>query len=147
MGQTAYRATTDAAGSFRIESVNDGSYIPYYQSAKFRPAHDGAAPTFRVTAGPEGVHLEYEMIPIARLSGRVLDGAGNPVLKASLQLMQVSGDQSIVMNLTANDKGEYTSPESMPAGTWTISAMAARRPAPRLGADLLSQCDRRRIGR
>jgi protocatechuate 3,4-dioxygenase beta subunit len=136
MGQTAYRATTDAAGRFRIEAVQDGWYTPYYKSANFRPAHDGAAPAFRVTAGPAPVHLEYEMVPIARLSGRVLDGAGNPVPKASLQLMQVSGSSTIVMTVTANDKGEYASPESMPAGAWTLSAIAPpawKPPEPREG--------------
>jgi hypothetical protein len=42
MGQTAYRATTGAAGRFRIEAIQDGSYTALYAAAKFRPAHDGA---------------------------------------------------------------------------------------------------------
>jgi len=124
MGQTAYRATTDATGRFRIEGVKDGSYTPFYKAANFWPARDGASPTFHMTAGAGPMQLQYEMYPIGKISGRVLDATGKPVPNASLQFTQTSQSGAIMMTLETNDKGEYSSPESMRPGAWTIAATA-----------------------
>jgi hypothetical protein len=124
MGQTAYRATTDATGRFRIEAVKEGSYTPYYKAADFWPARDGAAPTFRVTAGAEPVQLTYEMYPIGKISGRVLDSTGKPVPNASLQFTQSIRGTGIIQTLRTDEKGEYRTPESMRPGTWTLAATA-----------------------
>jgi protocatechuate 3,4-dioxygenase beta subunit len=142
MGQTAYRASTDATGRFRIEGVKDGAYTAFCTAAKFRSAHDGASRTYRVAAGAELVRLEYKMVPLSKISGRVLDDAGNPVPKARLQIMDVTQSSSIgtsIVNWAANEKGEYVSPEAMLPGTWTVSATvppAWNSPEPRDGQRL-----------
>ena len=133
MGQTAYRATTDATGRFRIEGVKDGSYTPFYKAANFWPARDGASPTFHMTAGAGPMQLQYEMYPIGKISGRVLDATGKPVPNASLQFTQTSQSGAIMMTLETNDKGEYSSPESMRPGAWTIAATAPVNTVPKLG--------------
>src|ERR1700677_1293334 len=70
MGQTAYTTTTDNAGRFRIESIKDGSYVPFYRATNFWAASDSVAPTFQVTAGGAPVHLKFAMFPIGKISGR-----------------------------------------------------------------------------
>jgi hypothetical protein len=136
LGQTAYTATTDATGGFRIEAVKDGSYTAFYNVPNFRPARLGASQQFQVTAGAGPVHLQSEMAPVSRISGRVLDGAGNPVPNATLQLIQSEQFGGSVWVFNANQKGEYSTPDSMSGGAWTLSATAPstwKPPEPRDG--------------
>jgi hypothetical protein len=88
MGQVGYRATTDLTGGFRMESVKDGPYTVTYSAANFTPKPGGQPNTFQVTAGAGPVQLHYEMAPVSRISGRVLDGAGNPVPNATVEVTQ-----------------------------------------------------------
>lgn len=124
MGQVDYRATTDLMGAFRMESVKDGSYTVFYSAPNFTPMEDGPARTFQVTAGAGPVQLQYEMAPVSRISGRVLDGDGNPVPNATVLVTQALQFGGIVFTATANEKGEFRSPQAMRPGEWLLSAMA-----------------------
>jgi len=86
-GATAfYETTTDGGGRFRFDNVREGDYAARYQS-----------PDYWLTAGPsdyrvfhvaEGspVKLEARLMPWSRISGRVVDGRGNVVANARLEL-------------------------------------------------------------
>ena len=89
-GATAfYETTTDGGGSFLIENVKEGEYAARYQS-----------PDYWLTAGPSDyrvfhvaaesrVKLEARLMPWSRISGRVVDGKGNGVANARVQLTGV----------------------------------------------------------
>ena len=86
-GATAfYETTTDGGGSFLIDNVKEGEYAARYQS-----------PDYWLTAGPSDyrvfhvaaesrVKLEARLMPWSRISGRVVDGKGNGVANARVQL-------------------------------------------------------------
>jgi Carboxypeptidase regulatory-like domain len=86
-GATAfYETTTDGGGRFRMDNVREGDYAARYQS-----------PDYWLTAGPsdyrpfhvaEGspVKLEARLMPWSKISGRVVDGRGNVVANARLEL-------------------------------------------------------------
>jgi hypothetical protein len=120
LGQTAYTTTTDDAGRFRIEAVKDGSYTPFYKAANFWAAPGSFAPTFQVAVGGAAVHLEFAMFPIGKISGRILDAAGQPVPGADVLLRQP--EHGMFVTVKTGAKGEYRTPESMSPGAWTISA-------------------------
>jgi len=105
-GQVAYSATTDDKGCFQIEAVEGGIYTAHYTARGFwsipnffvdelfelqcgRPGcfrlERGDQP-FQVTAGGDPVRLDVKMPPLGKISGRVLDGLGEPVANARLQL-------------------------------------------------------------
>jgi hypothetical protein len=88
MGQVDYRATTDQTGRFRMEAVKDGSYTVVYSAANFTDKPGGQQNPLLVTAGAGPVQLQYEMAPVSRISGRVLDGAGDPVPNATVEVTQ-----------------------------------------------------------
>jgi hypothetical protein len=139
MGQVDYRATTDSMGRFRVESVKDGSYTVFYSAPNFTPKDDGLPRTFQVTAGVGPVQLQYEMAPVSRISGRVLDGAGDPVPHANVLVTQALQFGGILFTVAANEKGEFRSPESMRPGEWLLSATAPeswKPPEPRDGQRL-----------
>src|SRR5882724_8898451 len=72
-GQAAYSTTTGPLGRFRIDAVKDGAYNASYVARDFRlPNTPGGNPPFQVTSGAEPVHLEAKLLPLARISGRVL---------------------------------------------------------------------------
>ena len=91
-GEMAYSTTTGAQGRFRIENVQDGAYMARYSSPDYSWTRDPGAPRqFQVTAGGSPVKLEARMTPLARVSGRVVDGRGEAVPGAVVSL---SGPES-----------------------------------------------------
>ena len=86
-GATAfYETTTDGGGRFRFDNVKEGDYAARYQS-----------PDYWLTAGPSDykvfhvaaespVKLEARLMPWSRISGRVVNGRGNGVANAHLEL-------------------------------------------------------------
>jgi Carboxypeptidase regulatory-like domain len=81
-----YETTTDGGGRFRFDNVKEGDYAARYQSPDYWLT---AGPTdyrpFRVAAGSP-VKLEARLMPWSKISGRVVDGQGNGVAKARLEL-------------------------------------------------------------
>ncbi len=81
----AYSTTTDQQGHFRLEDVKAGAYTARYRAAN----HIDEAMAPRLNAPPprkiqvpergNPVKLEARMIPLGGLSGRVVDGRGQPV--------------------------------------------------------------------
>jgi len=130
-GGTAYRATTDSQGRFRIEAVKNGTYTAIYAArGSCRVPNFGIGPPFPVAAGGDVVHLEAKCQPMGKLSGRVLDAAGKPVPNASLWLRwaeswcRLPACVGFPHQAKTNEKGEYNIADLEVRGTWLLSATA-----------------------
>jgi hypothetical protein len=81
-----YETTTDGGGRFRFDNVNEGDYAARYQSPDYwLTAGPSDYRLFGVAAGSP-VKLEARLMPWSRISGRVVDGRGNGVANARLEL-------------------------------------------------------------
>jgi hypothetical protein len=84
-GQTsAYSATADATGHFRIEGVRDGAYLVRYTADRYFSNRRNAP--FQLVAGAAAVRIEGWLVPLARISGRVVDPSGQVVEDAYVEL-------------------------------------------------------------
>lgn len=86
----AYSATTDAEGHFRIEGVKEGAYSVRYSADRYFYPGGPRDATFQVRANGVPVRIEGRMIPLSRVSGRVVDTRGDPVAKARVELTTLS---------------------------------------------------------
>ncbi len=108
-----FSVTTDSQGRFRIESMEVGAYGVMYEAAGFRgvPERGGSPPLFQVGNGAEPVRLEVKMQQLGKLSGRVLDAAGEPVPSADVGSLLRTGDASrhrvsaVILKLKPTKKG------------------------------------------
>src|ERR1017187_4260785 len=81
-----YETTTDGGGRFRFDNVREGEYAARYQSPDYwLTAGPSDYRVFGVSAGSP-VKLEARLMPWSRISGRVVDGRGNGVANARLEL-------------------------------------------------------------
>jgi hypothetical protein len=81
-----YETTTDGGGRFRFDNVREGEYAARYQSPDYwLTAGPSDYRVFGVAAGSP-VKLEARLMPWSRISGRVVDGRGNGVANARLEL-------------------------------------------------------------
>jgi hypothetical protein len=119
---------TDTRGQFVVNELSDGEYAAAYSSLDYSPnlmdSHPtfarearGLAQPFRI-AGPDTVKLEARMIPSGRLAGRVLDGRGDPVPRARLQL----NGARLKLLMSADDHGNFD--QNIPPGSYKLSAVA-----------------------
>jgi hypothetical protein len=133
-GKSAYSATTDSQGHFRIEAVKDGAYTANYKAGGFFPVPNrwdsGGPPPFLVVSGGESVRVDAQMQPIGKISGRVLDVTGRPVRGASVwfhwenSLCRVPLCIGFFRTLRTDEKGEYSIADLDAPGTWIVSAAA-----------------------
>jgi hypothetical protein len=90
-----YETVTDGGGRFRFDNVREGDYAARYQSPDYwLTAGPSDYRLFHVAAGSP-VKLEARLMPWSKISGRVVDGRGNGVADARLELtgsgMMVNG--------------------------------------------------------
>jgi hypothetical protein len=127
----AYSVTTDAEGHFRIEGVKEGAYSVRYSADRyFYPGGPRDAAAFQVRASGVPVRIEGRMIPLSRVSGRVIDTRGDRVAKARVELTTLS-----VFWATETDaKGNFELDSVIPVDSnYTLSAAAPldwKAPAP-----------------
>jgi hypothetical protein len=86
-GATAfYETTSDGGGRFRFDNVREGDYAARYQSPDYwLTAGPSDYRTFHVADGSP-VKLEARLMPWSKISGRVVDGRGNGVANARMEL-------------------------------------------------------------
>lgn len=116
-GDIAYTATTDAQGHFLLDHVQTGTYSIWYTATDYSLFHSDAARQIAVTAGAP-VKLEARMTPLAKVSGRVVDGRGDPAPGAGVAIV---GPQS-AMSLTADAQGRFELHQMLIPGAYTLSA-------------------------
>src|ERR1019366_1057868 len=81
-----YETPSDGGGRFRFDNVREGDYAARYQSPDYwLTAGPSDYRLFHVAAGSP-VKLEARMMPWSKISGRVVDGRGNGVADARLEL-------------------------------------------------------------
>jgi hypothetical protein len=119
-GDSYYSATTDPQGHFLFDHVQNGVYNVRYSSPDYDLVREpGPARQFPVTAGTP-VKLEARMTPLARVSGRVVDGAGKPVPGA---VVSIAGPQ-YAMTVRADANGKFDLHQNLLPGACTLSAAA-----------------------
>jgi Carboxypeptidase regulatory-like domain len=84
-GKTGYTTATDAQGHFLVEGVLAGTYTASSSSPDY--SLSGAPSLFQVTAGETPAKLELRMVPLSRISGRVVDNRGEGVASAEVELI------------------------------------------------------------
>jgi hypothetical protein len=117
----AYSATTDAEGRFRIAGVKEGAYSARYSADRyfFPGAGPFSAPPIQVRAGGVPVRIEGRMIPLSRISGRVIDTRGDPVAKARVELTTLSA----FWKAETDAKGNFELDSVIPVeSSYTLSA-------------------------
>lgn len=77
-----------------------------YNAANFSHPPDFLNPSFKVTAGPDPVHLELKLAPGGKVSGHVTDAEGRPVPKADIQIQETAGMG--FMGIRADEKGSIS---------------------------------------
>ena len=82
-----YETTTDAGGHFRFENIRAGDYSIRYQSSDYWLT--GGPTDYKPFPVPEGstVKQEARLMPWSKISGRVVDGRGNGIPKAQVELV------------------------------------------------------------
>ena len=84
-GKTGYSTATEAQGHFLVEGVQAGTYAASSSSPDY--SLSGAPSVFPVTAWGTPAKLELRMMPLPRISGRVVDGRGDGVASARLEFI------------------------------------------------------------
>ena len=136
-GPTAHYVTnTDAAGHFQFDSVEPGTYQATATRGGFIPAPESMQPGFflkpLVVAEEQKIKdLVVKLLPLAVVSGSVLDEDGDPIARATvLALAQVFTRNGKRLNpagfAQTNDLGEYRFLDLVP-GRYYIQATAPQR--------------------
>jgi protocatechuate 3,4-dioxygenase beta subunit len=89
--EKSYFATTDANGHFLVEGLKPGTYAFGYQLSDYSPSGPMFPQVFQVAAAGNTVKLEGRMMPFPKISGRVVDGRGDAVANAKLELSLCGG--------------------------------------------------------
>jgi hypothetical protein len=126
-GKTTYSTTTDAQGHFLVEGVQAGTYMASSLSPDY--ALTGAPNTFPVTSGGTPAKLELRMVPLSRISGRVVDDRREGVPGAQVEL--IGPERLLEANTDTTGKFEVR----MLPGAYTLSVTPPRglrppKPAP-----------------
>ncbi len=116
-GNSNYAAATDSAGHFHFDSVEPGTYQAIAQRDGFIPAHDGfhgslGAKPFVLAEEQHVKDLVVKLLPLAVVSGHVLDEDGDPIVRANVQALRYVYDRGgKQLNpagfASTNDLGEY----------------------------------------
>ena len=115
-GKPALLVSSDATGTFRVDTLAEGSYSARCIKDGFDPPAQ-APPSFSVRAGADDIRLQIELIPRGKVTGRVLDASGNPVPGAQVELMRSTFNGAF---LASGKDGTFRF--QVPPGTYTLGA-------------------------
>ena len=136
-GTGNYSTVTDAAGHFQFDSVGPGTYFPMAMRDGFMPdqrkSNNSAVPD-RITVAEEQQikDVAIKLVPMAVISGHVLDEDGDPVVQAQVQALRYTYRQVGTRQLNpagfanTNDIGEYEM-LNLPPGRYYFRASFQRR--------------------
>lgn len=127
--------TTDASGRFSQDKLKDGSYTARYDAPDYWPDMAGTRPAasiqggflaiqltqrFQVIAGSGPVNLEARLIPLGRITGRVVDGRGKP-LPSRLEL----AGRGIRLSTPSSQNGSFDLHRGILPGAYLLCATPA----------------------
>ena len=115
-----YQGRTDSDGHYRFENIQDGKYRVMYATNDYYWTGEtrGDQQRFEMISGAAPIKLIAHMSPLPHLSGRVVDGRGDPVPGARVD---IDGKQ-IVFTTDADASGKFDL--HWRPGTYTLSAVA-----------------------
>ena len=117
----AYRTTTDANGKFSVAAVVPGDYSVSYDLDGYGPPEDEPTETpLHVSPDANVVTLRHELLPMAIVSGRVLDPDGSPVPNVAVEWLNTIFGLT-QMTATTDDQGRFRFPRITP-GTYIFRA-------------------------
>jgi hypothetical protein len=129
---TPLKFVTETRGLFLFENLPPGRYVLFAEHEGFARQVYGsrgnplAGITLSLAAGQEMNDLQFNLIPGSTISGKILDGAGNPVPKATVLALQPiyrrGSKEYIPLGSAASDEnGEYRLANLGP-GNYLLSA-------------------------
>jgi hypothetical protein len=128
--QNVLSTTSDNEGNYRFDAVPPGKYTLLgeargYQSATYLH-HEQFGTAIVTGAGLETDGLILQLTPLARISGRILDEAGDPVERATVGLYREAAGTATeritrFRAVQTNDTGEYEF-DRLPPGRYFIAA-------------------------
>ena len=103
---------TDVAGRFHFDNVQPGSYVINASRDGFMNARERHAKTVKVGEEENVKDVTIALLPLARVSGHVLDEDGDPIMLASVQALHYGFNQGRKTLMpgafaTSNDLGEF----------------------------------------
>jgi protocatechuate 3,4-dioxygenase beta subunit len=126
----AVTTATDSEGSFRFEAVPPGRYNLFAAAPRHLPAsylqHEQFSTAIVTGEGLPTEKLTLQLSAMARIEGRILDEAGEPVSKASVSLYSEytsgAGERMhVAQRVMTGDNGEYEF-NRLAAGRYFIEA-------------------------
>jgi hypothetical protein len=118
-GGGTYTTITGDDGRFSLSSVKEGIYEAWFRAAHFWPAHQIAGKPIEVTGGSSATRVDAAMAPTPKLSGRVIDGRGQPVPGATVELT----GPGMMEILPTRDQGSFSADDFPVAGDYTLAAV------------------------
>jgi hypothetical protein len=113
---------TGPSGTFRISGLAPGEYKPAFDADAFFATRnsDPCSKPFTITPAGETIHVDAELDPATKLSGRVLDGDGKPLARVRVETFTRMTRQGIMSFLTDKD-GYFHSPELQPGAYFLLA--------------------------
>jgi sarcosine oxidase gamma subunit len=129
---TPLKFVTETRGLFLFENLQPGRYVLFAESEGFARQVYGsrgnplAGITLSLAASQEMNDLQFNLIPGAAISGKVLDGAGNPVRMATVLALQPIYRRGVkeyvpLASASSAESGEYKLGDLGP-GKYLLSA-------------------------
>lgn len=109
-GKAAYESVAGASGAFRINDIPPGDYTPSFDAEHYFAFQ---ADPIRVTSAGETVHVQGELDPGTKLTGRVLDPDGKPLAGVLVTTFTLTTRQGIMSFATDKD-GAFHPPDLQP---------------------------------
>jgi Carboxypeptidase regulatory-like domain len=119
--------SSDGGGRFTIPNLPNGDYTVSAAKQGFSPT----APVHVALSGNQA-DVTIKLLPFGRITGTIVDDAGDPILNANIQLFRaaVQNGRRVMQpasHATTNDLGEYHV-ASLPPGRYYVSVTASPEP-------------------
>ncbi len=114
-------AATDVSGAFSLENLPPGTYQVDVQHQSYNPGHK----SITVNAGEKAGPVNVDLIPMASLSGRILDEDGDPLNGCFVQVHPAAHPEQFAQGSQGGrgpgEEGEYRV-FGIPAGKYILTA-------------------------
>ncbi len=119
-------AATDVSGAFSLENLPPGTYQVDVQHQSYNPGHK----SITVNAGEKAGPVNVDLIPMASVSGRILDEDGDPLNGCFVQVHPAAHPEQFAQGSmgfyrgAAGDEGQYRV-YGIPAGKYILTAQCS----------------------
>lgn len=121
-GGNTWKVTTGISGGFVFGDLKPGTYEVYWKARNYfasqRPRHP-----LQLASEQDRKEVVAELVPPAKLSGRVMDAEGKPVPGSTVELLTVGGAGTTLASVNAEGKYLY---EGVQPGYYRLRARAGK---------------------